>query len=309
MQNEISVYVDIIFLENLLIDFVIIDISGKAAGYSSKPFRILSGAAVGALYAVLVCVFPCLTDNFFLSLFFKIISSFFMCALSFGLKKRRKILICNVILYIVSFMFAGVFLVLKFTGNPVAVNEGGIVVNWGSSSAVYIIEMLVIGYIIITVFFYYIKKNKRMPRKIYETKIVLSEKSIFVQALCDTGNEIRDNLHNLPVVICESDAFLNLFDENLKSKYFDKTSAKTANDMISVFAEEGFADRISVIPFKTVSSGSDIMIGLAVDYVSIKDETDGEKRMKATVCFVDKKLSETDEYNAIISPEILLCEI
>lgn len=305
MQNEISVYVDIIFLENLIIDYVIIDICGRAAGFLVKPIRVFLGGIVGAMYAVVICVFTLLNTNALLSIILKLLISGLMCGIAFGVKNRRKFILCNILLYAVSFIFAGVFMALKISGSPVSVDDGAVIVSWGESSSLYIAGTVFVGYMVVTLLIYCIKKRKTKI-DFLDIVIEIEGRNEKIVALCDTGNELRDNIRNLPVIICEITVLEKFIDPSIfmvaKKIVTDDTEDKIFK-IVKFFESIGFADRISVIPYKTVG-GDSMMVGVAADKVYLQN--DFSCSCRATICFIDKILSESGEYNAIASPEIFV---
>jgi len=306
VQNEISVYVDIIFLENLIIDYVIVDICGRVSGFSVKAWRVFLSAAFGAGYAVFICVFTYFASNLFLSGIMKIVVAAIMCGIAFGFANRRRFVLCNVLLYAVSVIFAGVFLALKFSGAPIDVSDNGIAVSWGESSSMYVFGTVLIGYIVAVFVLKFIKKRRVKP-EIHEITVEIDGKCGNVMALCDTGNELRDKLRDLPVIICETSFIGYLFDDETVAciqEISKNADTERIFDLMKLFETIGLAERVSLVPCKTVSDDCCMLLGLAVD--SVFRVNDSSCRKKATVCFVDRKLSDFGEYNAVASPEIFI---
>ncbi|MBE7065203.1 MAG: hypothetical protein E7384_05260 [Ruminococcaceae bacterium] len=303
MQNEIYVYVDVVFLENLIIDYVIIDICEKISGYLTTPLKKLSGAGVGALYAVVLCIVPDIGNIFVLSSLLKIVVSVVICGISFGFKNRRKIIVSNVLLFGVSFVLAGLFVALKINGANVSITDGGVFAVWGYSPLSYIIETVFAGYILVGFVLYFVRKNNVHSSEIAELVAEIGGKKFSMKALCDTGNELKDSLHNLPVIVCEAECLKDFFCEEFdafKECFFYANEAKICA-MMKFFETEGFSERISVVPYRTVNNPGGMVCGLVCDRVYI----DGKVRdgLKTTVCFVQIKLSDTGRYNAIAPPE------
>ncbi|MBQ8827589.1 MAG: sigma-E processing peptidase SpoIIGA, partial [Clostridia bacterium] len=111
MGDDICIYADVLFMENLCIDYVILNISGKflKSKIELNPMRILGGAAIGALYAVIITVIPVLSDYIILSFVLKSAVSVLMCIVSFGYKNVRELVTSVLAMYIVSFVFCGIF--------------------------------------------------------------------------------------------------------------------------------------------------------------------------------------------------------
>lgn len=310
VQNEISVYVDIIFFENFIIDFVILDICGKLTDSSGKLWRVIMGAALGALYAVVVCICSSVfTNNGILSVLLKLFVSLTMCIAAFGIKNKRKFLINNMLIYAISFVFAGIFMALKSIGAPIDIGKGGMIIGWGSSGIVYIVEMLFIGYVIIEILRRFIKRNRMLKAELFNIIVGLNGKSVELIALCDTGNELYDHLHNLPVLICDIDKTEYLFGKDIYERILEILRCDNENvifDIIKVLEETDIAENLAIVPYRTVSDKNGLLFGTVAECNCLVGNTPVKR--KATVCFALNRISEAGGYDAIAPPALLKSE-
>lgn len=110
-----TIYIDLIFLENLFMNSIIIYATAIILKKQIKIFRILISSIIGAIYA---CLYYISNLQIYSSVFLKIILSFVMVYVSFDSKSVKAFLIDVLIFYLTSFTFGGVTFALLYFINP-----------------------------------------------------------------------------------------------------------------------------------------------------------------------------------------------
>ena len=82
-MNEMIVYVDVIFLENLILDFIILLATGIISNSKLKIFRLIVSSSLGSICTVISFIFN--VNEFVL----KILMSFLIIFICFGFKNKR----------------------------------------------------------------------------------------------------------------------------------------------------------------------------------------------------------------------------
>lgn len=97
-----TIYLDVVFLENVFMNFIIIFATGIVVKESIKQWRILLAGAVGAFYtiAMYLQVFP-LFSNFLL----KMLLSVAIMYIAFVPRNVKRLIKDLIIFYLVSFVF------------------------------------------------------------------------------------------------------------------------------------------------------------------------------------------------------------
>ena len=54
----VDLYIDVFFVINMILDYLVLSITGKVMRYRAGRYRIVLGAALGAAWAVLCAAFP-----------------------------------------------------------------------------------------------------------------------------------------------------------------------------------------------------------------------------------------------------------
>lgn len=108
------VYIDVLFLVNMMIDGMLLWCSTKIAGVRTRWWRIFIAAVIGGVYAVCV-FFPKLSALYLLAA--KVAVSVIMVCIVFWVKTWRELLRAITIFYLTSFIFGGgITGLIYFTG-------------------------------------------------------------------------------------------------------------------------------------------------------------------------------------------------
>lgn len=148
-----TLYIDIIFFENIIMNAIIILASGIILKCQFKIWRNLIASTIGAIYAVLIYTSNLkIYSNFYL----KILLSFAIIYIAFNPQNFKSFIKCTMIFYLTSFTFGGVaFALLYFKNTNDVFFKNGVLIS------TYPIKMIlaggILGFIIITISFKNIK--------------------------------------------------------------------------------------------------------------------------------------------------------
>ena len=177
-----TVYADVVFFENFIVDYILLYLSIGSMYIRVKPIRIVISAIVLSMYSVAVNIVP-------MGQIVLIIMSLFMliCASALTLGKRS----VKVYIRFCITMYAFSFLLFGFVESAPAIN--------GNVSCLVMLFLLMI----FVLFF------KKVPEKILlkcdarriTTEIILGENIYSFLMVCDSGNLLIDPKSKLPVII------------------------------------------------------------------------------------------------------------
>ncbi len=261
------VFADIVFIENIIINYFLLVMTTKVMETNYKIKKAVLSASVGSCMAVIG-----LYDNFnfIYSFFFKLITALIMIIILFYKKKYILYLKGLVTFIFISFIVSGICIAINY------LNYSSIHTTLESYSFRKLILALIISYLFINRFFIFIRDRKSLSTLIFKTNIYYKDTMKTVTAFMDTGNELREPSTNLPVIIVEKNVF-NEININNPNTY--------------------------LIPYKGVDGETGNLTGFLPDYVEIIDNhgIDGIKRKKAMIALCDRKLSNLNDYNALLS--------
>ena len=173
------IYIDLVFLLNVFLDFLLLMSVSVLLVRNTKLKRLLLGSVIGGLSIVLL--FINLSSLF--SFILKIILGLLMVLSTYGYHSLKYTLNNLFYLYLLSFSVGGVMYLLM-------------------DKAYYSYLVLILGFII--VLYFYIKMIKRYQvvyANYYQVKITIKNKDYDVIGYLDTGNKLM--YHNKPVVILD----------------------------------------------------------------------------------------------------------
>ena len=106
-----TIYLDIVFLENVLMNYIIIFATGIVVKTKIKNLRILLASGIGAIYAIVMYldIIP-ISSNFFM----KVMLSLVIVYVAFEERSLRKYIKNLVIFYLVSCVFGGCVFALMY---------------------------------------------------------------------------------------------------------------------------------------------------------------------------------------------------
>ena len=184
------VYVDMVFLLNMFLDFLLLMSVSVILTRLVKVRRIILGSLIGGLSTVLLFV----NINGLVSFILKVILGLLMILVTFGYHNLKYTLNNVFYLYTISFSVGGVMYLLMDKGY-------------------YNYLVLVIGFII--VLFFYIKMIKKYNdsySNYYKVNIIIKNKNYLVTGYLDTGNKLYDTYKHRPVIILDKKIKYNMED-------------------------------------------------------------------------------------------------
>lgn len=265
------VYIDVLILENFIVNMFLVSITCQTLRVRADIRLMLVSAALGASY-VITMLYPKL--DYLTKLPFQILVAAFMVFIVLGAKKLILILKGTSLLILYSMLLSGfcVFIQYKKSGNTVfSTNLIDFDYRW-------LLLSIMILYVVIYRFVVFIQDRKELASYTYNVEIVTNKFTRTVKAFLDTGNELREPVTNLPVMIVEKSLLGGL---ELKD------------------SEKLF------IPYKVVNGSSGKLEGFKPEFIKIYYEDNKFELRNVIIGVCDNKLSEIDEFEALLSRGIV----
>ncbi|SHE84903.1 stage II sporulation protein GA (sporulation sigma-E factor processing peptidase) [Thermoanaerobacter uzonensis DSM 18761] len=275
-------YLDVIFFENLIINYLILSLTQKFSKKDSKPIKLFLGALLGACYVLIIFLLPYKMIH---EVFAKIILSLLIIYMAFTPKTLKEFLRILAVFYLISFAIGGTIFAVLYTAK----------LN---------LHSLWIGILIAILLFYtnwdYIVRKSTEGKMLYSIKIEIFQKQVEIKGLLDTGNRLYDPLTKAPVVVVEFSAMGNILPDNMEILLNEENI--DFNKIFEVLKEERWLSRIRLIPFISVGQSKGIMLGFKPDKLVV-----GEKEVRNAIVGIYKsKIGKDGNYAALLTPEILV---
>ncbi len=305
MGGEHILYIDILFIINFTMDFIILWATSKFTGFNTTIKRLIMAALIGACYSITV-YFPTF-HSAFSSLATKFLFSLVMIFIVFYPQPFKKMIQALAYFYLIVFaaggaMLAAIYLLdTQYTIQEVVSGSLSFVeplgYNWLLAA---VIAAIVIGRYGAK----YIKKN--YFKNIMQVPVVIcfGEKKVALKTMVDTGNQLSDPITGKPVMIAELDALKDIIP---KETYYllEKNRNSDVNTIINILAESPLASRVRVIPFKSIGKQKGMLVGIRPDSVIIINNEETIKIKDIIVGIYNYKLSSKGSYKGLLHPELI----
>lgn len=297
------VYIDVLFGVNLLINYILLWTTGKISKIRTSVIRLIIGAALGAVYAV-VMFFPAF--KIYYTIIAKLLFSMLLIAVTYNVAKLKEFVKVLGMFYVVSFTFGGAALGLFYF-----TNVGAFVGALLSNGIIYfnlpwkvLLLSSSVAYIIIRVTWQLIQTKFNKENLYIPLSIIFDNKSISVNALVDTGNSLYDPISNLPVIVVEFQAIKELLPQEIQT-IFSECSEDDLTMVYSIMSNSAWISRFRLIPFTSLGKENGMLIGFKPDEVEICKGSEKRDLRDIIIGIYNKKLTKDEAYKALMHPEII----
>lgn len=276
------VYIDVLFLVNFGMDFLILVIVNRILKYTTTYIRICLAAMVGALWVCLLLVFP-----FHIKLLEILFSYVLICTLMIkilaGNTSLRNTIKGIAVLYVVTFATGGLIQMLYYNTmigyflNTISINGFKAADVWLLAAGA--VLLLPLAEFLIRIF----RSTLAAKKNIYRIKLVNRGRSKTLFALVDTGNSLTDPFTGSFVNVVETGKFEGLTGQ-----------------------KQGCTDcGYHLIPFSSLGNENGIIPVVRIEHLYIYT---GEKILdieKPSFALYSGRLSGNRSYSAILNPLIM----
>lgn len=290
-------YLDILFVENLIINYIIIYLTALISRRKSGVLKIALASFIGALYVVFYTIggFEALHK-----LSTKIFLSFLIVVVAFTPEKFTDFFRILGIFYLISFIFGGTALALFFILKMDGINEDSFYVKDFSLNL--LIVSIFVSCMMMRFFWLWLKKIRLLKELYIDIDVEIGNKVKGFRALVDTGNRLYDPFSNWPVMIVELTEIEEILPEDVKL-VIKEAAEEDIFKMTNLPTDSPWVLKIRFIPFMSVGKENGILLGIKPDKIYLKSE--GKTITDIIIGIYHKKLFSKKDYNALINPDIL----
>lgn len=248
-----TVYLDELFLLNLVVDYLLLLAAGRLAGEVLRRPRLALGTALGAAYAA-GAVLP--FGGFLLHPLCKLGAGVLMVVLAYG--HSRRLLRTGLTFFAVSAAFGGgVFLLQTFGSRSLALD--------GMLSAAPDLRLILLSatvcYVLITLALGRVSRHS-VSGELVKAELTLAGRRVELTALVDTGNTLADPATGQPVMVAEGEKAAPLFPPG---------RAPTAEELrdppalLERLWAEGWRGRCRLLPYRAVGIEHGLLLAVRLD--------------------------------------------
>lgn len=295
---KITIYLDIIFFENLIMNSIILYATSIILKLKPKFFRILISSVIGSIYSIILYITEM---KIYSSIISKIILSIIMTYVAFNPQNVKKMWKQILIFYLTSFVFGGVALYLIYFLKP-----QDILMKNGMYVGENILKIILLGgivaFVVIKISLKIIKTKISSKDMYCNIKIKLNEKEVETTAMLDTGNLVKEPITNTPVIIVESSLLYEMLPKEILNNLEEVLSGNLSN--IPEEIQEKYISKMRCIPFKSLGKENGMLLGIRADEIEVIKEDENKIIKNAIIGIYDKSLTKRGEYRALVGIDL-----
>ena len=288
-----TVYVDVLFLLNLIVDTLILTSVAILTGQKINRLRFIFASVIGAAYSTLI-FFPKL--SVLKIMIFKILASVIITIIAFKFKSLINTIKNLTVFYLLTALYGGgiyAFYAFTPTGSNINISNGIYYIDLPLWS----ILALTFGYYFFIRYALKLLDNRNTNQAIRNIEIIILNKKFTVNALYDSGNNLYDPITMTPVMVVETSALKNIMPKNfIEILYENSTSA------ILKINEIHPELRVRLIPITDISGIKRNVIAFKAQKIS--DVEKNKEINNLLIGLTPTKLSHDNSYNALLHSKI-----
>ena len=294
-----TVYLDVVFLENIIINYIILYVTGIISKAKIKQKRILFGAIIGAIYSVIYYLFKL---KIYSSVIIKIVLSIIIIYVSFNSKNFKDLAKKTILFYFVSFVFGGASIAIIYM-----VNSENITIQNGVLVGNYTIKIILIGIVIayFTIIIAFNIKKTKISKKdlICDISIILNNKIIKTKAMIDTGNLLKEPITNKPVIVMEHTLLYDIIPKEILNNIENILGGDLSK--IPEKIQDEYVSKLKVIPFSSLGKTNGMLLGIKGENLTIYLNEETKIIDTVIIGIYNNSLTKRGEYRSLLGLEIL----
>ncbi|WP_159883970.1 sigma-E processing peptidase SpoIIGA [Paenibacillus puerhi] len=295
------VYLDIIFLMNVLIDGALMWTTAWSRKLRFRFWRLLLAAMIGGSYAIFL-FFPPL--GFLYTFLVKFLFSLIMLWTAFGFGGLQHFMRNLGMFYMVNFVAAGVVVGCMYVRQSADELLNGILLGRGLTGTLTLIAVgIPLAVWITRTVIRAMKRKQELLTHTAKVDVHIDSVASSCMGLIDTGNQLYDPLTRTPVMVMEA----SQWGEWIPETWMDKIRRAEVDQIVSSIGTDSFIwqDRLRLVPYRGVNRGTQFMLALKPDKVVITTEQGQTETFKVLIGLDGGRLSSDNAYQAIIHPSLV----
>ena len=276
-------YVEYVFVENFIIDFILLFITGKLIKRVIIFKRLIIASLVGSLYVILTFYIGREFMTFFIVKFSISVLMIMIAFDSKGILINIRVIIC---FYITSLIMVGIISALYYlTYDKLTVNA--------------IIMSIFTGYAALHFFFKEIKDRIAKHNYKRTVNVSIGNNSKTFRGYIDTGNELTDPMTGKHVMVVNIDCIKDILGDELCNKIMEFYDNKCYESLI----DENNSIILRIVKYNTISNSGENMVCIVPDEIEIINNN-SSIFIDAIIGIHPKRIS-MDDYDALLFKKLL----
>lgn len=294
-----TIYIDVVFLENLVMNSIILVASGIILKKKMKWIRIILASSLGAIYTIIGYISVL---EIYSNLILKVILSILIIYIAFNPQTVKQLWKDVLIFYLTSFVFGGVAFALIYVLKPQDIlMKNGLFL--GTYPLKTVLLAAIVAFIIIIAAFAIVKTKFSKKDMFCDVEVELNNKIIKTRAMIDTGNLLKEPITNTPVIVLEH----TLLYECVPKEILDNLESILGGELVKIPEEirNEYISRLKLIPFASLGKQNGMLVGIKADSLKIIQDDQEKENKNVIIGIYNKSLTKRGEYRALIGIDLV----
>lgn len=291
------VYIDVLFLVNFFMDFVVLSVTGALLKIRTKIRRRALGAALGATCYCTMLYLP-REGREIAGRALMLLSAGIMGILVFSIRRARILCRFLVIFYASTFFLGGAVTALyhytrlgyylrkAVKGDLYAQLLAGLM-------ALIVLSACMFGKIAAAA----ISERRRERELYYEVELSLGKRRKRATALLDTGNHLREPVSRKPVI---------LMDIAFAGELLDEGTGRAVSEFYRTGLVGETGERIRLVPYHSVGKSHGLLIAVFLESLTIQMEQKAVVLKEVCAALTEEPVSARGEYQVLLNAELFI---
>lgn len=294
-----TIYLDVILLENLCMNYIILFATGLINRVKIKAWKLFVASLIGGVYSILSFA-PVL--EIYTNFLFKVILSVVMVYISFHPQNVKQLFKELIIFYLVSFAFGGCAFALLYFIKP-----QDILARNGVLTGTYPIKIAllggIVGFVIVNIAFKVVKGKLSKKDMFCNISIFINGKEKQIKAFIDTGNLLKDPISGIPVIVVEVSELEEMIPKEIVENLNEILQGKDTKVLTEI--PEDYKLKFRIIPFSSLGKQNGLLLGFIADKVMINLEETKSELSNIIIGIYEKNLTKNGLYTGLVGIDII----
>lgn len=298
-RSILTIYLDVILLENLCMNYIILFATGLINRVKIKAWRLFVASLIGGIYSILSFA-PVL--EIYTNFLFKVILSIVMVYIAFHPQNVKQLFKELIIFYLVSFAFGGCAFALLYFIRP-----QDILARNGVLTGTYPIKIAllggIVGFVIVNIAFKVVKGKLSKKDMFCNVSIFINGKEKEIKAFIDTGNLLKDPISGIPVIVVEVSELEEMIPKEIVENLNEILQGKDTKVLTEI--PEEYKLKFRIIPFSSLGKQNGLLLGFIADEVIINLEETKAELSNIIIGIYEKSLTKNGLYTGLVGIDII----
>ena len=295
-----TIYIDVVFLENLVMNSIILVASGIILKKKMKWIRIILASSLGAIYTIIGYISVL---EIYSNLILKVILSILIIYIAFNPQTVKQLWKDLLIFYLTSFVFGGVAFALIYVVKPQDIlMKNGLFL--GTYPLKTVLLAAIVAFIIIIAAFAIVKTKFSKKDMFCDVEVELNNKIIKTRAMIDTGNLLKEPITNTPVIVLEH----TLLYECVPKEILDNLESILGGELVKIpeKVRNEYISKLKLIRFASLGKQNGMLVGIKADSLKIIQDDQEKENKNVIVGIYNKSLTKRGEYRALVGMDLII---